>query len=66
MFPAKTPDSSASHSSNIFDIIRLLAALCVMFSHHFAFSGLPEPKVFGVTKLGTFSVIVFSQSPVSS
>lgn len=45
--------------SNLFDIIRLTSAFAVMYSHHHAFSGLPEPKVFGITKLGTFAVIVF-------
>jgi peptidoglycan/LPS O-acetylase OafA/YrhL len=47
------------HNANIFDIMRHLAALAVLFSHHFAFYGLSEPLVFGVTKLGTFAVIVF-------
>ncbi|AUH00986.1 acyltransferase [Prodigiosinella confusarubida] len=45
--------------SNLFDIVRLIAAFAVMFSHHYAFNGLAEPKVFEITKLGTFSVIVF-------
>lgn len=44
---------------NSFDIARHIAALAVIFSHHFAFNGLPEPKVLGVTKLGTFAVLVF-------
>lgn len=48
-----------SHSSNAFDIFRHVAAISVLFSHHFALSNLPEPKAFGVTKLGTFAVIVF-------
>ncbi|WP_375540924.1 acyltransferase family protein [Klebsiella pneumoniae] len=30
-----------------------------MISHHFALNGLPEPKIFGSTKLGTLAVIIF-------
>ncbi|MBL2597048.1 hypothetical protein ELP41_10160 [Klebsiella pneumoniae] len=40
------------HSSNCFDIIRHVAAYLVMVSHHYALNGLPEPKLFGTTKLG--------------
>lgn len=52
-------ETSPAHNSNAFDVIRHLAAISVLFSHHFALSNLPEPKAFGVTKLGTFAVIVF-------
>lgn len=45
--------------NNSFDIARHIAALAVIFSHHFAFNGIPEPKVLGITKLGTFAVLVF-------
>lgn len=47
------------HSSNCFDIIRHAAAYLVMVSHHYALNGLPEPKLFGSTKLGTLAVIIF-------
>lgn len=57
--PVAVSTNEALHNSNIFDIIRHIAALAVLFSHHYAFSGLSEPKVFGITKLGTFSVVVF-------
>lgn len=49
----------ASSRDNIFDIIRLIAAYAVMFSHYHAFSGIPEPMIFGIVSLGTLSVIVF-------
>jgi peptidoglycan/LPS O-acetylase OafA/YrhL len=52
-------DMPVDHRSNSFDIMRHIAALAVIVSHHFAFNGLEEPKAFGVTKLGTFAVIVF-------
>ena len=45
--------------NNCFDVARHIAAIAVIFSHHFAFNGLPEPKVLGITKLGTFAVLVF-------
>lgn len=45
--------------NNCFDVARHIAAMAVIFSHHFAFNGLPEPKVLGITKLGTFAVLVF-------
>ncbi|EOV9592575.1 acyltransferase family protein [Cronobacter sakazakii] len=45
--------------NNCFDIARHIAATLVIFSHHFAFNGMAEPRVLGITKLGTFSVLVF-------
>ncbi len=44
--------------SNSFDLIRLLAALAVLFSHAFALYGLPEPGALGL-KLGTMAVVAF-------
>lgn len=55
----KTKELPTDHRSNIFDVIRHMAALAVIVSHHFAFNGLEEPTAFGVTKLGSFAVIVF-------
>lgn len=45
--------------NNCFDFARHVAAILVIFSHHFAFNGMVEPRVLGITKLGTFSVLVF-------
>ncbi|HAV2260216.1 TPA: acyltransferase, partial [Raoultella ornithinolytica] len=53
------PPSATIHGSNCFDVIRHAAAFLVMISHHFALNGLPEPKIFGSTKLGTVAVIIF-------
>jgi peptidoglycan/LPS O-acetylase OafA/YrhL len=43
---------------NNFDFVRLVAALCVLVSHQYALSGLPEPGVL-VESLGGFGVLVF-------
>lgn len=59
MITKRYGDIAAGHDSNSFDLMRHAAAFFVLFSHHFAFYGLEEPLVFGVTKLGTFAVIVF-------
>ncbi|MBP2156849.1 acyltransferase family protein [Erwinia rhapontici] len=48
-----------TQKNNCFDIVRHLAAFMVIFSHHYAFNGLAEPKVLGATKLGTFAVLIF-------
>jgi len=47
------------HRKNNFDLIRVIAALCVLVSHQFALSGLPEPSVLGVQSLGGVGVLVF-------
>ncbi|NBA98219.1 acyltransferase [Pseudomonas sp. R5(2019)] len=57
--PPLTAINGPLHNSNIFDILRHIAALAVLFSHHFALNGLDEPKAFGVAKLGALSVVVF-------
>lgn len=44
---------------NSFDLIRHLAALTVLFSHHHALSGLPEPMLKGYTSLGAIAVLTF-------
>ncbi|HIB6174896.1 TPA: acyltransferase family protein [Klebsiella variicola subsp. variicola] len=43
---------------NSFDVIRLLSALLVLFSHHFALSGFKEPSIIGLS-LGRIAVIIF-------
>lgn len=50
--------TKASHD-NCFDILRHLAALTVIYSHHFALSGLDEPELFGLTSLGSIAVYIF-------
>ncbi len=44
---------------NCFNFIRHLAALMVIYSHHYALSGRPEPTFFGLFSLGTLSVVIF-------
>lgn len=47
------------HRLNNFDLIRILAALCVLVSHQHALTGLPEPSVLHAESLGGLGVIVF-------
>lgn len=44
---------------NCFDTARHIAALMVLFSHHFALSGLPEPYIFNFESIAGIAVIVF-------
>lgn len=46
------------HTNN-FDFLRIFAALSVLYSHHFALTGQPEPSFFGINTLGAGAVIVF-------
>lgn len=57
--PAPTTAIGQGHHSNCFDLIRLLAASGVLFSHSFALLGLPEPTFYGGETLGSLSVFVF-------
>ncbi|WP_426618988.1 acyltransferase family protein [Pseudomonas rustica] len=45
--------------NNSFDLIRHIAAFLVLFSHHFALSGLQEPGIAGFNSLGGIAVIAF-------
>lgn len=45
--------------NNSFDLIRHIAALMVLFSHHFVLSGLEEPGIAGYNSLGGIAVIAF-------
>lgn len=47
-----------SHYNN-FDAIRIVAAFTVLYSHHFALTGRPEPSFFGMHSWGGLAVIVF-------
>lgn len=44
---------------NSFDIIRHVAAIMVIYSHHFALSGMKEPSFFGVGSFGSCAVLIF-------
>lgn len=46
------------HKNNNFDLIRLMLAALVVYSHSFAMLGLPEPQIWGHT-LGGFAVECF-------
>lgn len=45
--------------NNSFDLIRHMAALMVLVSHHFALSGLEEPGIAGYNSLGGIAVTAF-------
>lgn len=45
--------------NNSFDLIRHIAALMVLVSHHFVLSGKAEPALQGVNSLGGFAVLAF-------
>lgn len=47
------------HRNNCFDIIRLTAALMVLYSHHYALSGLSEPVIANLESYGGLAVIIF-------
>ncbi|ATA24697.1 acyltransferase [Brenneria goodwinii] len=44
---------------NSFDIIRHIAAIMVIYSHHFALSGMKEPSFLGVGSFGSCAVLIF-------
>lgn len=50
---------SSSHTQNSLDLLRLLAAWMVLFSHQFALLGLPEPSFMGLNTFGGAGVAVF-------
>lgn len=50
---------SAPHSQNSLDLLRLLAAWLVLFSHQYALLGLPEPSFLGLNTFGGAGVAVF-------
>lgn len=51
--------NSRKPNLNSFDLLRLVAATAVLFSHQFQVLGRPEPKIFGQVTLGVFSVFIF-------
>lgn len=48
-----------NHANNHFDFLRIVAALAVLVSHHFAVMNLPEPLFFGLATWGTLAVFCF-------
>ncbi|MFZ4831933.1 acyltransferase family protein [Rouxiella sp. Mn2063] len=48
-----------SHQDNCFDIIRIVAALLVLYSHHYALSGFEEPKFLQLESYGELAVTIF-------
>lgn len=54
------PQEVASlHKTNCFDLIRLLAAFGVLYSHSYSLTGSKEPTFYGGESLGALSVFVF-------
>ncbi|WP_313301581.1 acyltransferase [Diaphorobacter sp.] len=49
----------ATHPTNNFDFIRIVAASMVLFSHHFALTAQGEPSFFGIFSLGGLAVAIF-------
>ncbi|MDD2918623.1 acyltransferase [Rhodoferax sp.] len=49
----------AEPQKNSFDLLRLIAATFVLFSHEFAILGTGQPEVFAWTTLGGFGVSIF-------
>lgn len=50
---------SSHHSANSLDLLRLIAAWMVLFSHQYALMGLPEPSFLGLNTLGGAGVAIF-------
>lgn len=48
-----------THPSNNFDFVRIVAASCVLISHHFALTAQAEPSFFGLHSLGGIAVLIF-------
>lgn len=53
------PDTSPGRAQNGFDLIRLLAALTVMWGHGLLFMGIQEPWLFGRARPSDLAVLVF-------
>ncbi|WP_051236153.1 acyltransferase family protein [Ottowia thiooxydans] len=54
-----TAHEKPAHQANNFDAIRIMAALSVLVSHHFALLGQLEPSVLRINTLGGFAVLIF-------
>lgn len=49
--------------NNSFDLIRHLAALMVLVSHHYVLAGMNEPAIEGYHSLGGIAVLCFLRFP---
>lgn len=58
LFDVKNNGLSVSHANSL-DLVRIFAALCVLFSHQYALLGEPEPTFFGLQTFGGVGVSVF-------
>ncbi|WP_431777569.1 acyltransferase family protein [Ottowia caeni] len=56
---ALSAQNAPAHQANNFDAIRMVAALSVLISHHFALLGQFEPSVLQINTLGGFAVLIF-------
>ncbi|QEY65415.1 acyltransferase [Metapseudomonas lalkuanensis] len=54
-----TSNGSSPTHRNCFDLVRHFAAFMVLFSHHFALSGMTEPSFIGMHSLGGLAVVIF-------
>ncbi|AYF89602.1 MULTISPECIES: acyltransferase [unclassified Pseudomonas] len=54
-----TSNGSSPTHRNCFDLVRHFAAFMVLFSHHFALSGMTEPSFLGMHSLGGLAVVIF-------
>ena len=59
LLAANAASAAASHRSNNFDAMRLLAALLVLISHQYLLTGQPEIRLYGAYSLGDLGVVMF-------
>lgn len=50
---------SAAHTTNSLDLLRLVAAWLVLYSHQYALMGVPEPSFLGLNTFGGAGVAIF-------
>ena len=53
------PAAASAHQANNFDAVRIIAALAVLVSHHYALTAQAEPSFLGLHTWGGMAVIVF-------
>lgn len=52
-------DASGGHRANSLDLVRIFAALCVLYSHQYVMLGYQEPSFFGWQTFGGAGVSIF-------